>query len=155
MRSEETLETIDFTTEKLPMGVSFNSELVSLNGLYADEVSLFRAKKAWKTIFEGAFLLDFGSDFVIDHISNVERGYFALSCNFTSACGRYAFWRLINHQSPEAQYMLETAHIPSCDSRHNDFLTAPDMVEVASRNNEQSASLIQWLVNVLGKPKKA
>lgn len=151
MRSEETLQDIEFTTEKLPMGVSFNSDLVSLNGLYADEVSLFRAKKAWRTVFEGAFLLDSGSDFVLEHTSSIDKGYFALTCSFKSACGRYAFWRLINHQSPEAQYMIETAHIPSCESRHDDFLSAPDMVDAASKNNEQSASLIQWLVNVLGK----
>jgi hypothetical protein len=151
MRSEETLQDIEFTTEKLPMGVSFNSDLVSLNGLYTDEVSLFRAKKVWRTVFEGAFLLDSGSDFVLEHKSSIDKGYFALTCSFKSACGRYAFWRLINNQSPEAQYMIETAHIPSCESRRDDFLSAPDMVDVASKNNEQSASLIQWLVNVLGR----
>ncbi len=38
-----------------------------------------------------------------------------------------SFWRLTNQQAPEAQYEIETAHIPDSASRHSDFISAPDM----------------------------
>ena len=52
---------------------------------------------------------------------------FMLRAHFVSACARYAFWRLTNCQAPETQYIMETAHIPVCESRHDDILSVPDM----------------------------
>lgn len=140
-------------------GVAYDADSVTLEGSYSDEFSLHRAKKVWKQIFEGSFLLDYRTDFELRSQKNLESGEFVLICSFGSACGRYAFWRLINHQSPEAQYLIETAHIPTGESRHEDFLRAPDLrpmsqVEQSVNNNQTSASLVQWLVNVLAKKDK-
>ena len=47
--------------------------------------------------------LTFHGQYIFD---NSESKYFVLNCYFTSACGRYAFWRLINNQAPEAESKL-------------------------------------------------
>ena len=60
--------------------------------------------------------------------SNIEEGVFTLQCEFVSACGRYAFWRLTNNQAPEAQYLIETAHIPNAELREAEFHAASDLV---------------------------
>ena len=113
-------------------GVCFDPDTITLQGCYADELSAYRAKKLWIEAFENNFLLEYPTDFSITVTNDFERHLFFLTCSFVSACARYAFWRLTNHQAPEVQYVIETAHIPFCESRHEDILRAPDMRSVSS-----------------------
>jgi hypothetical protein len=107
--------------------VSFDPDAAILEGHYTDELSLHRAKKVWKETLEYHFLLEDKHDFAFQIEGDISNSKYTLTCNFKSSCGRYAFWRLTNNQSPEAQYTLETAHIPNVESLHDLFLTAPDL----------------------------
>jgi hypothetical protein len=107
--------------------VSYDPETASLEGSYSDELSAFRAKKIWKNTLESVFLLDDEFDFKLSIKGDISTSSFYLSCKFTTACGRYSFWRLTNNQAPEAQYSLETAHIPNAESLYDLLLTAPDL----------------------------
>ena len=62
--------------------------------------------------FEMNFLLEDIHDFRVKVAFDNEDSRYRVQCNFTSACGRYAFWRLTHHQAPEVQFALETAHLP-------------------------------------------
>lgn len=138
----------------LPPGVVFDAEAIILEGTYEDELSLFRARKIWRGVLETNFLLDEGYDFRFGVLSKLSEGRFALTCRFLSACGRYAFWRLINHQAPEAQYLIETAHIPHCESRHDDMLSAPDLgPSILPERAHSGSTLVSWLVDLLARKK--
>lgn len=108
-------------------GVVFDSDSVTLEGQYGDELAIFRARKIWTEVFETNFLLEKGEDYKFASISKANEQKFVLKCNFTTACGRYAFWRLINNQAPESQYLIETAHIPDGASHSLELLRAPDL----------------------------
>ena len=109
------------------LGVCFDPDNVVLQGSYTDEISAYRAKRLWSQTLSMHFLLDPEQDFNFQILGNPEDGQYTLTCRFVTACGRYAFWRITNHQAPEAQYVIETAHIPICHSRHEDILCAPDL----------------------------
>jgi hypothetical protein len=119
-------------TEEIPFssGVAFDAGNLTLKGLYRDEISAHRAKRSWLTALENTFLLDRDTDFSIAVKQVSDEGHFGLTCEFVTACARYAFWRLTNHQAPEAQYLIETGHIPRCESKQLEIATAPDMVNV-------------------------
>ncbi|MGI6524765.1 MAG: hypothetical protein ACOX2O_05650 [Bdellovibrionota bacterium] len=125
-------ETPDFSNVSQPPqptfidGVSFDTENITLHGIYSDELSAYRAKKMWIETFEDIFLLEQNHDISLS-IHREEDGRFLLLCEFLTACARYAFWRVTNNQAPEAQYSIETAHIPICDSRQDEILHAPDL----------------------------
>lgn len=108
------------------VGVCFDPENITLEGYYNDELSAFRARRSWQKALHESFLLDKKRDFSFE-IIQCHDGYFGIKCIFTSACGRYAFWRLTNNQAPEAQYQIETGHIPDSESRYPEMITAPDM----------------------------
>lgn len=110
-----------------PVEVLFDSEKVTLEGVYTDEISAYRAKRIWTDVFETNFLLDSGDDFAFSTEKEPSDHKFMLICNFRSACGRYAFWRLVNNQAPECQYLIETAHIPDGSAHHYELLRAPDL----------------------------
>lgn len=97
-------------TIEIENGLTYNADQVSIEGAYSDEISLQRVKKTWCTILETDFLLIPKTDFQFQKVQNPNTGNFGIKCVFTSACGRYAFWRLLNEQVPEVQFLLETAH---------------------------------------------
>ena len=144
-------------------GVCFDPEEIALEGSYSDELSLYRAKKNWSQTLESAFLLESGRDFVFETTRGIEKPRYILKCVFTTACGRYAFWRLTNNQAPEAQYEIETAHIPNSASRHEDFISAPDLRPISSEpsvlsglertldNNKSFADWLQAVIDKIGK----
>jgi hypothetical protein len=103
---------IDFET--FVPEVSFDLDRIVLEGCYADELSAYRAKKTWSKTLETSFLLDLGFDFkvVVEH---TEQPFYSVRCDFSTACGRYAFWRLTHNQAPEIQFIIRTAHIPTAD----------------------------------------
>jgi hypothetical protein len=111
-------------------GVTFDPEQITLQGCYKDEISAYRARKLWIETLETNFILEDGYDFEASVVALGDGLGFLLSCEFLTACARYAFWRLTNNQAPEAQYVIETAHIPLCESRHEDILRAPDLRSV-------------------------
>lgn len=142
--------------------VCFDSETAALDGFYTDELSAFRARKVWIETLESNFLLEHKGDFRLKVISYREELRWVLRCEFLTACGRYAFWRLTNHQAPEAQYLIETAHIPLSESLHDEFVSAPDMresrreyfseIERALEAEEQkNVSFSRWVFRVLRK----
>jgi hypothetical protein len=142
--------------------VSFDPQTASLEGLYSDEISAYRAKKVWIETLEHTFLLDNGHDFHITSTGSIASSEFKIECFFTTACGRYAFWRLTNNQAPEAQYGIETAHIPNAESLYSRILSAPDLdkkkktaiFEIPEQFPDvtiQKTSVVNWLKTLLNK----
>jgi len=98
------------------LGLWYDAEKLILEGIYLDEVSAYRARRSWIKTFEMNFLLEEIHDFKVKVVFDREEGRYHVQCTFTSACGRYAFWRLTHHQAPEVQFTLETAHLPHLTS---------------------------------------
>jgi hypothetical protein len=122
------LQEIELTREiSFPGDIRFDPDAMTLAGSYADQLSAYRARRAWVDTLENCFLLDLEHDFFLKITSDLDEGRFNLTCSFESACARYAFWRLTNNQAPEAQYLIETAHIPSSESHQDQLMGAPDM----------------------------
>ncbi len=101
----------DLTVTKGDQGLIFDAEGVTLVGRFSDELSAYRARKQWREVLKTYFLLEEQRDYDMSVMSSPENGYNLLSCFFTSACGRYAFWRLINDQAPEAEEKLGEANL--------------------------------------------
>lgn len=95
---------IDFNKAK--PGLIYDPEGICLIGKFSDELAAHRARKQWKLILNSHFLLEVERDFEISVISSHNDERYLLACAFTSACGRYAFWRLANRQAPEAEDKL-------------------------------------------------
>jgi len=95
------------------LGLWYDADRLVLEGVYLDEVTAYRARKGWIEAFEANFLLEERVDFRLK-VSRLEgTTRFGVVCEFLTACGRYAFWRLTHHQAPEVQFILETAHLPA------------------------------------------
>ena len=118
------------SVSKMQSGVCFDPDAICLMGIYNDELSVFRARKRWSHTLEISFSLKESEDFSLETFSDIDGAEFRLMCKFNSPCGRYAFWRLTNAQAPEAQYEIETAHIPDCPSKNIDMVLAPDLASV-------------------------
>jgi len=108
-------------------GLSFDPEEVILEGIYRDEISAYRARRVWREALESNFLLELNRDFKLNVAFEDEKDVFKLRCDFGTACGRYAFWRLTHNQAPETQYLLETGHIPASEQRHRELCEAADL----------------------------
>lgn len=106
------------TSIEIDGGLTYNADQTSIEGVYPDELSLHRAKRTWCSVLETDFLLIPNADFKFNLSTDQNNGQFLIACSFTSACGRYAFWRLINEQVPEVQFLLETAHM---SHRYKDY----------------------------------
>jgi hypothetical protein len=98
------------------LGLWYDAEKLILEGIYLDEVSAYRARRSWIRTFEMNFLLEEIHDFKVKVVFDSDEHRYHVQCMFTSACGRYAFWRLTHHQAPEVQFTLETAHLPHVHS---------------------------------------
>ncbi len=112
---------------QIPSGVCFDPDRITLEGWYQDELSAHRARRGWAETLETYFLLDNEHDYELNVVKHSNTQRFKLRCSFLTACARYAFWRLTNGQAPEAQYSIETSHIPNAESSHEQFLSAPDL----------------------------
>lgn len=106
--------------------ISVFEERSLITGHYSHELSLYRAKKLWEQVLEEYFLLDRNTDFLLQTKINHEKGEFSLWCFFTSACGRYACWRVSHQHAPEALALIEIAHIPRSPSKDFERLFAPN-----------------------------
>jgi|1048.fasta_scaffold24469_3 hypothetical protein len=115
---------------EIQSGVCFDPDAICLMGIYSNELAVFRARRRWTDILESSFSLKIKEDFLLETVSELDCGEFRLMCRFNSPCGRYAFWRLTNAQAPEAQYEIETAHIPDCPSKNIEMVLAPDLQSI-------------------------
>jgi len=134
-------------------GLRYDSEQITLNAVYVDQLSAYRARRGWAEALEKCFLLEKVQDFEIQVKSDYSTGEYTLQCQFHSACARYAFWRLTHDQAPEAQYLIETAHIPESEGLEANSIIAPDMQEVEpsisrggrTRKNTLSGTMLKVL----------
>lgn len=111
-------------------GVCFDPDAICLMGIYRDEIAVFRARRRWSQILEASFALKSEEDYCFETRALIDSNEFRLVCRFNSPCGRYAFWRLTNAQAPEAQYEIETAHIPDSPSKNIEMVLAPDLQNI-------------------------
>jgi len=107
--------------------VRFDPETFALAGCYSDELAVYRARRGWREALEHHFVLEKDQDFTLEILPDTSLERFYIRCEFVSASGRSAFWRIIHHEAPEAQCLIETAHIPLTDSNFEALLAAPDM----------------------------
>lgn len=138
---EESSTINNLTTSR---GLWYDAERLILEGFYGDEVTAFRAKKRWIEVLESNFLLERGIDFSVvvadepSSVTGVSGGRmressdgradycYSVRCDFLSACGRYAFWRITHHQAPQVQYLLESAHLAKPSLVRVDPLPLPE-----------------------------
>ncbi len=92
--------------DRAKLGLIYDAEGITLFGKFTDELSAHRARREWQMIFSSHFLLERERDYDLHVFTSLEDNQFVLSCSFVSACGRYAFWRLVNRQAPEAELKL-------------------------------------------------
>lgn len=95
-------------------GLIFDADTVTLIGKFTDEFSAHRGRKQWGEVLAHYFLLERSRDYDVEVGAIEGTDYFFLRCTFSSACGRYAFWRLVNHQALEAE---EKLHAPNMVNR--------------------------------------
>lgn len=86
--------------------IVFDAASVALLGKFSDELSAYRTRKKWFDVLHSYFLLEQERDYEMNVECSHDENKYVLTCGFTSACGRYAFWRLINHQAPDAEVKL-------------------------------------------------
>ena len=87
-------------------GLVFDADGVAVIAKYRDELAAYRARRRWVDVLHRYFLLEKARDYELSILAVAENNYFVLNCFFISACGRYAFWRLVNEQAPEAEHQL-------------------------------------------------
>ncbi len=104
MSVESNNDVLQYT--KYKEGLIYDAESVILAGKYSDEMSAHRAKKTWIDVLGSYFLLESERDYELWVTTDITKEYFVVHCCFISACGRYAFWRLVNQQAPEAESKL-------------------------------------------------
>ena len=140
------------------LGLWYDAEKLILEGIYLDEVSAYRARRSWIKTFEMNFLLEEIHDFKVKVVFDSEEARYHVQCTFTSACGRYAFWRLTHHQAPEVQFTLETAHLPHVNEMRfvepaleteSDALVPPSFVCVTEKEEVQSESFVKELTSLV------
>ncbi len=156
-KSVSEFTSVDLTAAKL--GLIYDAEGVTLIGKYSDELSAYRSRREWQGILSNHFLLENERDYDLTVYSSVEDGQFLLSCAFSSACGRYAFWRLVNRQAPEAEQKLNGQKERIQKSAKN-FLGANwdttskettfvvNAFEEQIRRNEENRSLVNRLLQL-------
>lgn len=141
---------------KFRPGLIFDADGVSLFGKFHDEMSAWRAKKRWVEVLHDYFLLEVERDYEISVVSDLDTFTFCVSCSFGSACGRYAFWRLINHQAPEAEKKLggtinqgDPSQVlgSAMKSKEEDTWVVAPLGEASDKNRE-AAQIIRKLLNI-------
>ncbi|MBP9838511.1 MAG: hypothetical protein KBC84_07330 [Proteobacteria bacterium] len=141
---------------KAKPGLIYDAEGITLLGKYSDEIATYRAKKVWKEILGSHFLLEDKKDYEIRAYCSIEHNQFIISCCFTSACGRYAFWRLINRQAPEAEQKLngnrDKVHKINkgfmADNNKNETTFVISSIEEQILRNKENKTLLGRLIHL-------
>jgi hypothetical protein len=115
------LKNTSLDISRYKQGLIYDADAVTLLGKYSDELSAHRSKRSWIELLNSYFLLEPDRDYDIFVEAILEEEHFVLSCFFTSACGRYAFWRLVNQQAPEAEAQLGLTVTKSSGIFEGDF----------------------------------
>jgi hypothetical protein len=140
-------------------GLIYDAEGVTLIGKYTDELSAHRARREWQSILSSHFLLESDRDYELKTFCELEDNQFLLSCTFMSACGRYAFWRLVNRQAPEAEGKLNGAREriqksskgflgSSWNSESKETTFVVNALEEQIQRNEENTSLVNRLLQL-------
>lgn len=124
-----------------PQRLIYDTDGVTLIGHYTDEVSAYRARRSWIEVLSNYFLLESTRDYEMSVRYSNETQFFVLTCSFSSACGRYAFWRLINHQAPEAEEKLS-----------NGLNKPPKAIFSSFLGSSVSTSSSPWVISAKNKP---
>ncbi len=119
--------------KKAKNGLIYDAEGITLIGKFGDQISAYRAKKEWQKILNTHFILDLEKDYEIKAYCSLENNLFFINCSFVSACGRYAFWRLINRQAPDAEQKLNCT---------GEKVQKPNKGFLATQENKQTAFVI-------------
>ena len=153
MHQSEYEASVGMQAPAIGLGLWYDAERLILEGIYLDEVSAYRARRSWIKTFEMNFLLEDIHDFKVKVIFDSDEGRYHVQCSFTSACGRYAFWRLTHHQAPEVQFNLETAHLPHVTSvrfveptlepESEMFAPQTEMVNVNEMEEERAGLMVE------------
>lgn len=104
-------------------GLIFDAESNAIIGKFSDELAAYRARRNWIGILAEDFLLEKQRDYEMSVIAASQGTFYLLACSFTSACGRYAFWRLVNRQAQESERRL-TGGAPPRRRATGSFLSA-------------------------------
>ena len=141
-----------FDLSQYKNGLIFDAEGVCLFGKYENELMAWRAKKEWIEVLHDYFLLEPERDYSIKVVSDIDTLTFCVKSNFSSACGRYAFWRLINHQAPEAEKKLG-GEITAQTKNESEDLTGDENwiinpLNEASNKNKESAQLLKKILKI-------
>lgn len=134
-------------------GLIFDAEGVTLFGKYDNELAAWRAKKEWIQVLHDYFLLEPTRDYDIEVVTDLESLVFCLKSSFNSACGRYAFWRLINHQAPEAEKKLggtineNSSATEELSLSGNESWIVNPLIEGAQKNKE-SAQILKKILKI-------
>jgi len=153
MHQSEYEASVGMQAPAIGLGLWYDAERLILEGIYLDEVSAYRARRSWIKTFEMNFLLEDIHDFKVKVIFDSDEARYHVQCSFTSACGRYAFWRLTHHQAPEVQFNLETAHLPHVTSvrfveptlepESEMFAPQTEMVNVNEMEEERAGFMVE------------
>ena len=102
------------TNEEQKPALIFDADSISLAGTFTDELAAYRARRTWDEVLAKHFLLEKTKDYEMK-VARDESDPFSyqLKCCFHSACGRYAFWRLVNHQAPDVEGKLLSTNMVS------------------------------------------
>ncbi len=138
---------MELSSTEIQTRVTFDADSVVVTGRYIDELAAYRARRGWKEALSLVFLLEDDVDFTTDVVNDGEA--FALHCVFHSACAKYAFWRLTHDQAPEAQYLIETAHIPCGESTAEQLMTAPELEP--SHGVREATAIVQKVRDLLAR----
>ena len=141
---------------KAKQGLIYDAEGIALLGKFGDQISAYRAKKEWHKILNSHFILEPEKDYELKVHCSLENNLFFINCTFISACGRYAFWRLINRQAPEAEQKLNSSgekiqkpnkgFLASQESKETSFVISS--IEEQILNNQENKSLIGRLIHL-------
>ena len=156
-KSVSEFTSVDITKAK--PGLIYDAEGVTLLGKYTDELAAHRARKEWQLILNSHFLLEAERDYELNTFCDLGEEHFLLSCCFLSACGRYAFWRLVNRQAPEAEHKLNGCKeriqksaknfLGSSWSNENKETTfVVNALEEQLQRNEENTSLVNKLLQL-------
>lgn len=95
-----------------PALITICTDTLAIQARYDDELSLQRAKRRWRLLFQEIFLIEPKLDFEFSKFTDPDRCFFTLTCQFKSQVGRYVFLRIQSDPQSAAMKTLKVAHYP-------------------------------------------
>lgn len=139
------------SNNRIEESLVFDPNTVTLTGNFKDELSLFRAKRSWIDVLTSSFLLEEKRDYEISLKTDLKTKTFHIDCSFLSACGRYSFWRLINHQAPEAEEKLCPSSNKATNVYNANSIIMPD---TPTQTPKEQRWILSFLSNTAQKTKQ-